>query len=142
MCPGNIYICKSCYSIPILCEPCHKEYNIAGREAPEALKEILALEKEVQSVRVSMTEALSLFSVSKVMNYFEAGRSWISDTLDAYDAWEQKYNFSNRYQHLKRPGGKFLRMVKAMGEFEGKEHGDSDVDPENISKLSDKYVVL
>jgi hypothetical protein len=142
MFPGNKYVCKSCYSVPFLCEQCHKEYNIAGRGAPEALKEIIALEKEVQPVRAVMSEGLSLFSVSEVINYFEAGRSWISDTLDAYDAWEQKYNFSNRYQYLERPGQEFLRMIKAMDEFVIKQHGDSDVDLDSFSKLSEKYVVL
>jgi ankyrin repeat protein len=140
--PGNKYVCKSCYLVPILCEQCHKEYNIAGRGAPEALKEIIALEKEVQPVRVVVLEELSLFSVSEVLNYFEAGRSWISDTLDAYDVWEQKYNFRDRYQHLERPGQEFLRMVKAMDEFVIKQHGDSDVDLDSFSKLSEKYVVL
>jgi hypothetical protein len=142
MFPGNKYVCKSCYLVNILCEQCHKEYNIAGCGAPEALKEIIALEKEVQPVRAVMFEELSLFSVSEVLNYFEAGRSWISDTLNAYDVWEQKYNFSNRYQHLERPGQEFLRMVKAMDEFVIKGHGDSDVDLDSLPKLNEKYVVL
>ncbi len=114
---------------------------MAGRGAPKALKEIIALEKEVQSIRSATPEALSLYSVSNIMNYFGAGRSWISDTLDKYDAWEQKYDFSKRSKGLERPGQEFLKMVKAMDEFVIKERRGHDVDSESISKLCDKFVV-
>jgi len=142
--PGDVYVCESCYLVAQLCEQCHHDYDSSGRGAPEALKEIINLEKQVQSVRVAMSEGWSLYTVSILVNYFKAGTIWISAIIDEYDAWEQKHNSSSKYRELKRPGQEFLNMVKTMDDWIKKVQHDDQIDPEDaksIKKLSDEYQV-
>jgi ankyrin repeat protein len=129
---GDKYVCKSCKSDTILCKKCYEEYKNAGKGEPEALNEIIGIEKEVRSVRECIPKNLTLVVVHRILNYFPVTRHWTSDALDAYETWEQKYNSSGNYAELPRPGQELLKMVKTMDLLTNKALRDGAVDPEDV----------
>ena len=112
----DVCICKTCFRLITLCSRCHIDYTDAGLGAPEAVKEIMKLEKQIQSVRKAVPYNSNFSIIYQAMEYFEASVKWVDDILEKYEAWEHKFDAGSKYRDLSRPGQELLKMVKKARE--------------------------
>ena len=108
---GDKYICKACRPRMMLCDGCHKDYVAAGHQTPKAVLEIRDLERYVQPMRVA-AEGVELLNVLGAVLRLQALHVVLSDMNDKYGAWEQKYNSTNNFAELERPGSEFVKLLK------------------------------
>ena len=134
---GNRYVCKSCYTPPILCDDCHDDYIDAGRRTPEAIEEIMQLERTIETIRDAIPVNRTLPMVSQAMTYFQAGSGWVAEVVETYGQWEQKYDASKKYDCYLRPGQEFIKLIDEANKLVRKLESDDVADAEDWNSLSD-----
>jgi ankyrin repeat protein len=144
--PGDRHICKNCFNITLICDKCLKDYLQANSKTPKALEEIQKLEREVLEVRKE-TGSLSLTSMVSALFDLPLGANWVSEKLQAYEEWDQKYKANGRYQQYTRPNLEFLKLIKTFYNLLVRlaEQSNVDVDPQDgeaLIKCQRDYVAL
>lgn len=150
-------ICTECHNV-YLCQQCLENYKKGWKapdSAPEGIKELEHLEKQVEPLRQVMLPVIDgekLQYVFFIFSFFTAVQTWADTKRKEYEAWEIKFNENGLYKFRKRPcqellklleeGRVFTRNIEERGLIFDEQMDDCAVLARKFSDYHRKYNVL
>ena len=113
----DLWICSECHEL-YLCERCHDNYKQgwkASNSAPEGVKELEKLEKQIEPLRQVMLpiiDGIKVQFVPSISFFFTFVQTWADTKRKEYEAWEKKFNDDGSYKNRKRPGQELLKLLE------------------------------
>ena len=114
---SELCICTECHNT-YLCNRCLENYKKgwkAPNSAPEGIKELEHLEKQVEPLRQAMLpviDTMKLQYVFLIFSFFTAVQAWADTKRKEYEAWEIKFNEDGLYKSRKRPCQELLKLLE------------------------------
>ena len=111
------WICSECHNL-YMCEKCHENYMKgwkAPKSAPEGVKMLEQLEKQIEPLRRAMLPIIERIKVQFVLvifSLFTAVQTWADTKRKEYEAWESKFNEDGLYKSRKRPCQQLLKLLE------------------------------
>ncbi|KAJ6789895.1 hypothetical protein PWT90_03409 [Aphanocladium album] len=109
--PGDKYVCGTCLEWTTLCSTCHTDFETAAGKMPGSLKDVLELEEQMTPVRLALLEITNFGDMVRSLLQWSVGFNWTKVMLDRYEKWEEKYNTTNCFRNLPRPGYELLKLA-------------------------------
>ena len=113
---NDFCICRDCHSVH-LCTRCHGDYKEgwkAPKSAPEGIRELEQLEKQIEPLRKVMLSVICEVKVNfipLIISFFTVVQIWVDTKHKEYDDWETKFNVDDLYRFKKRPCQQLLKLL-------------------------------
>ncbi len=113
----DLCVCRECHCLQ-LCTKCHENYENGWKgpkSAPEGVKEMERLEKEIEPLREVMLPifyGIKLQFVFFIFSFFTSVQTWADTKRKEYEAWESKFNENGHYKSRKRPCQQLLELLE------------------------------
>ena len=113
----DLWICNECHEL-YLCKRCHDDYKQgwkASNSAPEGVKELEKLEKQIEPLRQVMLpiiDEIRIQFIPSIFIFFTFVQTWADTKRKEYEAWETKFNDDGFYKFRKRPCQELLKLLE------------------------------
>lgn len=118
----DLCICRECPSLQ-LCNRCHENYKEgwkAPNGAPEGVRKLEQLERQVEPVRQVILPMIYQFKVPFVLytlSFFTSVEDWADTKRKEYEDWENEFNEDGLFKFRKRPCQLLLKLLHEGTEF-------------------------